>query len=89
MDEYKAAIVLHDFKKAKLFNIMSKADFVYIRFHGPKGDYRESYPEQFLKEKAVDIRKWLDAGKDVYAYFNNTIGNTFENGRSLKLLLEK
>ena len=88
MDEYKAAIVLHDFSKGKIFNIISKADFVYVRFHGPNGDYKDSYTDQFLKVKAADIRRWLDEGKDVYAYFNNTIGSAFENAITLKTLQE-
>jgi len=88
MDEYKAAIVLHDFAKAKVCNVMSKADFVYIRFHGPKGDYKEGYTDEFLQLKAADISQWLNEGKDVYVYFNNTIGNAFENALTLKLLLE-
>ncbi len=87
MDEYKTAIIVHDFAKAKNFTSMSKADFVYMRFHGPTGNYRESYPDQFLKVKASEIRSWLDNGKDVYAYFNNTLGNAFENALMLKSLL--
>lgn len=87
MDEYKAAIIVRDFAKAKNFTSMSKADFVYIRFHGPTGNYRASYPDQFLKVKASEIRSWWDNGKDVYAYFNNTLGNAFENALMLKSLL--
>ncbi len=88
MNEYKATVVLHDFAKGKISNVMSNADFVYLRFHGPNGDYRDSYPDHFLRSKALDINGWLNEGKDVYAYFNNTIGNAFENARTLKLLLQ-
>jgi uncharacterized protein YecE (DUF72 family) len=84
LGQYKATLVLHDFKKAKILNAPGNADFIYIRFHGPKGDYRESYPEQFLQAKAIAIKAWLDEGKDVYVYFNNTIGNAFENALTLK-----
>jgi uncharacterized protein YecE (DUF72 family) len=66
-----------------------KAGFVYLRFHGPKGDYRESYSDQFLKSKAEEIRGWLSEGKDVYTYFNNTIGSAFDNAVTLKLLLDE
>ena len=88
LDEYSAAMVLHDFAKARNFNMAGKAGFVYLRFHGPKGDYRESYSDQFLKSKAAEIRGWLSEGKDVYTYFNNTIGSAFDNAVTLKLLLE-
>lgn len=89
MNEYKAAVVLHDFAKGKILDVMSDADFVYIRFHGPNGDYRDSYADKFLKAKAANITAWLDEGKDVYAYFNNTIGNAFENALKLKSLSEQ
>lgn len=88
LDEYNAAMVLHDFAKARNVNVAGKAGFVYLRFHGPKGDYRESYSDQFLKSKAAEIRDWVAEGKDVYAYFNNTMGDAFDNAVTLKLLVE-
>ena len=84
MDEYKATIVMHDFAKGNISNVMGKAGFIYIRFHGPHGNYRDSYPDHFLNTKARDIKSWLDEGKDVYVYFNNTIGNAYENALTLK-----
>lgn len=88
LDEYRAVMVLHDFKKGKNFTMTGKPDFFYIRFHGPGGDYRESYTNQFLKAKADNIQSWLKQGKDVYVYFNNTMGNAFENALTLKTMLE-
>ncbi len=44
LKEYGASMVLHDIPKAKIFEAGKEAGFVYIRFHGPKGDYRGSYP---------------------------------------------
>ena len=88
LDEYDAAMVLHDIPKAKIFEVFGNASFVYIRFHGPKGDYRDCYTDNFLQAKAAEIRSWLDEGKDVYAYFNNTIGSAYDNAVSLKAMLE-
>jgi uncharacterized protein YecE (DUF72 family) len=45
---------------------------IFKRYHGPKGDYKGSYPASFLEDEAIEIKEWLDQGKDVYAYFNNT-----------------
>jgi uncharacterized protein YecE (DUF72 family) len=42
LDSFKAAMVLHDFSKAKVSAISGNADFVYARFHGPTGNYRDS-----------------------------------------------
>ena len=88
LDEYAATMVLHDIPKARLTESKGNASFVYLRFHGPKGDYRGSYEESVLREKAEEIRQWQSEGKDVYAYFNNTAGNAYENAVTLKSMLE-
>ncbi len=49
-----------------------EADFIFKRYHGPRGDYKGSYSPAFLKKEAAGITAWLGQGKDVYAYFNNT-----------------
>jgi uncharacterized protein YecE (DUF72 family) len=88
LDEFGASMVLHDFKKAAIFELKGRASFVYTRFHGPEGDYRGSYAEDHLKEKAVVINDWLDKGLDVFSYFNNTAGNAFHNAIYLKQLIK-
>ena len=87
LDEFGACMVLHDNPKAKIFALPTKAGFIYLRFHGPKGNYRESYTDEFLSARAEAIRSWLNEGKDVYTYFNNTAGNAFENALYLSGLL--
>lgn len=84
LNEYNASMVLHDFPKGKISELNSKADFVYIRFHGPTGNYKGSYSHDFLSRKALQIKEWLTAGKDVYAYFNNTGGEAYQNAITLK-----
>lgn len=84
LDDFSTGVVLQDHPKAKLFELKGKAPFVYIRFHGPSGDYRDSYSMEFLHQKAMEMKEWMKKGKDVYVYFNNTIGNAFENARTLQ-----
>jgi uncharacterized protein YecE (DUF72 family) len=84
LNEHNASMVLHDFSKAKVSTLVGNADFVYLRFHGPTGNYRGSYSDRVLDEKAQAITAFLQTGKDVYAYFNNTAGNAFENARYLQ-----
>lgn len=79
LDEFGAVMVMHDFKKAPNWETRNTADFLYLRFHGPEGNYRGSYSDEFLKEKAGEIKAWNEDGKEVYVYFNNTAGNAFEN----------
>ena len=84
LNEYNSTMVVHDFSKARLSLINTNANFVYMRFHGPSGDYRDSYNDLFLENKAQEIYGFTASGKDVYAYFNNTAGNAYENARSLQ-----
>ena len=82
-------MVLNDIPKAKIFEIRKESGFVYIRFHGPKGDYRGGYSNDFSKENARQIKSCLKEGRDVYAYFNNTIGSAFENAMTFQTLTEQ
>jgi uncharacterized protein YecE (DUF72 family) len=68
------------------------ADFVYVRLHGPgDGDerYMRSYDKRQLAAWAKTIGQWRDAGRDVYAYFDNDhTGYAPNNASTLKSLLE-
>lgn len=89
LQEYQANIVLHDMAKGKIQELRNDPPFVYMRFHGPEGNYRGSYTESFLERKAAEIQLWLGQGKTVYAYFNNTLGSGFENAKKLQSMVEK
>jgi uncharacterized protein YecE (DUF72 family) len=89
LDEFGASMVLHDMPKCIPPELNKKAAFVYLRFHGEKGDYRGSYDLHHLSDRANEIRTWLDQGKDVYAYFNNTIGDAVANLQTLQTLVEQ
>lgn len=47
------------------------AKHVYIRGHGPTGQYKDQYPPKTLRDWATTIRKWKRRGLDVYCYFDN------------------
>lgn len=87
LDGYQASLVLHDMPASALSSLHTKADVVYLRFHGIKGDYKGSYDPGLLQQYAVQIKQWLQCGKEVYAYFNNTIGSAFENAQHLRKLV--
>lgn len=89
LDSYNATLVLQDMPQSRKLDVEGSSDFFYFRYHGPKGDYRGSYSNEFLDEQSEKIRSLLNSGKDVYAYFNNTMGNAFENAMSLKASVEK
>jgi uncharacterized protein YecE (DUF72 family) len=83
LDTYNAAMVVQDIPKSATPMIVHNSDLIYLRFHGPTGNYRDSYSESFLAEYASYIKEWLEEGKHVYAYFNNTMGDAFQNLQTL------
>nr|WP_068891172.1 DUF72 domain-containing protein [Pedobacter panaciterrae] len=84
LEDYEMGLVLHDKIHEGGYMLDPADDFVYVRFHGPNGDYRGSYEDSFLYEYASYIRNWIRNGKQVFAYFNNTMGNAIENLNSLR-----
>ena len=89
LKEYKATMVLQDMPRCNNLNLQQQFPFYYFRFHGPAGDYRGSYTHEFLEEQAAKMKALLAKGTDVYVYFNNTMGNAFENARYLQQLFKR
>jgi uncharacterized protein YecE (DUF72 family) len=83
LESYKASIVIQDIPKSRTPMIDHPGNFIYVRFHGPTGNYRESYQDSFLAEYATYIKEWLADGKEVYVYFNNTMGDAHKNLETL------
>lgn len=88
LNKYNASMVLHDMPKSKNEFLNEAEKFIYLRFHGPKGDYRGSYSDEYLRAQAEKIGNVLNNGKDVYVYFNNTMGDALQNALSLKNMLK-
>lgn len=87
LETYHAALVQHDMPRSATPGIDLEARFAYYRFHGQAGDYRGSYPDDFIAHYALDIRHRLSLGKEVYVYFNNTIGDAIHNALDLQKLV--
>lgn len=70
--------------------LRATAPFVYVRLHGPDHShmYAGSYSDDDLRWWADRIREWHEAGRDVFAYFNNDgAGNAIRNASTLKAFL--
>jgi uncharacterized protein YecE (DUF72 family) len=80
---YNATLVIHDKGASATPSGNLQSDLVYVRFHGPAGNYRGSYSDDFLAEYSGYISEWLQERKTVYVYFNNTMGEAFQNLRKL------
>lgn len=80
---YGAAMVEHDLPQSATPKIEVAESFMYLRFHGPESAYRGSYADAVLDGYANRIAGWLKDGKEVYVYFNNTMGDALGNLRTL------
>ncbi|RYF90669.1 MAG: DUF72 domain-containing protein, partial [Chitinophagaceae bacterium] len=84
--EFNASMVLHDHAKANNLEGTPINEVVYLRLHGPDGNYRNAYSTEFLENLAARIGAWLKERKSVYCYFNNSLGDAFKNARELQAL---
>jgi uncharacterized protein YecE (DUF72 family) len=87
VNKFNASLVFHDIAASKTPLDNPASDIVYLRFHGPNGDYRGSYSDEFLQKYADRIKAWSIKGKEVYVYFNNTMGSAFQNAQLLQQLI--
>jgi len=61
------------------------ADWVYVRLHGPSGEYGGSYTRRQLRTWAERIGGWRGEGRDVLVYFNNDLdGHAVRNAATLR-----
>lgn len=70
LESHGAVMCLHD-KHGSAIAEPLVGPFVYVRFHGPSGDYHGGYSAQQLRRWARVFSDAARAGRDVYAYFNN------------------
>jgi uncharacterized protein YecE (DUF72 family) len=89
LNAHHAALVIQDMPKSATPMEITSDGLIYLRFHGPQGDYKGSYSEDFLYEYSLYISEWQAEGKTVYAYFNNTAGDALNNLHFLKQCVEK
>ncbi len=86
--EHEVCLVIADSSRYVCAPAEPTAPFVYLRFHGPRELFGSEYSREQLKEWAGRIRRWLAAGRSVYAYFNNDFhGYAISNARLLASLL--
>jgi uncharacterized protein YecE (DUF72 family) len=88
LESFNASMVIQDLPASASPLLTTADDFVYLRFHGPNGGYRGSYPDDVLYEYASYIKEWQE-DKRVYTYFNNTMGAAMNNLLLLKGFVEE
>lgn len=89
IQQHNMNIVIQDIPKSATPFEYADGAFVYLRFHGPGGKYRGSYSNDILNEYAGYIHQWLQSGKKVFVYFNNTMGDAVKNLATLNSLVNE
>lgn len=87
---HRAVRVLHDMPASAIAELPvghPTLPLIYLRFHGPEGDYKGGYTHTLLAAWADRIAGWLSGQKKVYVYFNNTIGDALIDLARLTALL--
>ena len=72
---HRVALCLHDMP-GSASSRLATSSFVYVRFHGSHGShkYAGTYSDDVLEGWADWLAAKLNAGVEVYAYFNNDVG---------------
>jgi uncharacterized protein YecE (DUF72 family) len=87
LEKHRAALCIHDLIPEHPIRITT--DWTYLRYHGDK-DHQGNYQRGALERAAEGISGFLEAGKDVYAYFNNDgHGYAIKNALMLGNILAK
>lgn len=89
LQHYGACMVEQDMPKSATPKIDISESFMYLRFHGPEDRYRGSYENVILEDYSKRIVKWIKEGKEVYVYFNNTMGDAYRNLQTLNGMVNK
>ncbi len=85
---YNMTVVMHDYKKGKFDKLLDQP-FYYYRFHGIDSNYRGSYPDDVLQQYARQLISCVRENKEVYCYFNNTMGEAYSNAQRLWKLVTR
>ncbi len=88
LNSHNATMVIQDISKSATPLHDIELEFIYLRFHGPSGNYRESYSYDILREYSALIQEWIEDGKTVFVYFNNTMGDAFNNLKTLNSFVQ-
>ncbi|HWL74697.1 MAG TPA: DUF72 domain-containing protein, partial [Burkholderiaceae bacterium] len=87
LSEFGVCLCIHDILPDHPRVVTGPA--VYVRFHGVAGKYAGSYTRPILNRWATWMTEHRDAGRDVYAYFNNDLeAHAISNALTLRELLQ-
>lgn len=84
MREYDITAVMASAGKRFPGTEASTTNIIYLRLHGDEKMYTSSYSDEKLERYAFMIKDWLEAEKQVWVFFNNTVlGNAVTDAQRL------
>lgn len=87
--ENNCAFCIHDHQDAPSPKVIT-SEFIYLRFHGPKGKYENKYTKNYLKKMSERINVWEKEVDEIYAYFNNDYhGYAIKNAKKMIKLVKE
>jgi uncharacterized protein YecE (DUF72 family) len=90
MKEYQISFVISSAGKRFPGLEIATTDTVYLRLHGDEKLYSSSYSDEKLEKYAFMIKDWLEDGKQIWVFFNNTIlGHAITDSQRLYRLIER
>ena len=84
LESNHALLVEHDMPASATPDLIPGSDTRFFRFHGINGDYRGSYSPEILQNYLIKMQHAVVNHQDVYAYFNNTMGEAVHNALTLQ-----
>jgi uncharacterized protein YecE (DUF72 family) len=90
MREYRITFVIASAGKRFPGLETTTTDTVYLRLHGDEKMYSSAYSDEKLERYAFMAKDWLEDGKEVWVFFNNTItGNAIFDAEKLRKLISE
>jgi uncharacterized protein YecE (DUF72 family) len=88
MRDYSITAVMASAGKRFPGTTTSTTNTIYLRLHGDEKLYTSSYSDEQLEQYAFALKDWIEAGKEVWVFFNNTVlGNAVTDANRLKQML--
>ncbi|MFD2244748.1 DUF72 domain-containing protein [Pontibacter ruber] len=86
--EYNITTVIASAGKRFPGTEVTTTDTAYLRLHGDERMYSSAYSDEKLERYAYMIKDWLEDGKEVWVFFNNTIqGNAVTDADKLRSMI--
>lgn len=83
------SIIIHDMPASATPPDVYVNGTIYLRFHGPLGDYKGSYTDAYIRHWVEWLLTHRPSEADAYVYFNNTMGDAYNNARLFQKLIKQ